>query len=114
MNLFAYIYLDEDVSVLIANLLETRGFHATTARDQGMLGQDDPQQLAFAASQGRCIITHNRLHFEALHQAYILAGDEHFGIVVATRRSPYEIVNRLAVLLDTLTAEEFMNQLLYI
>lgn len=114
MNLFAYVYLDEDVSVLVASLLEARGFDTTTARDEEMLGQDDPEQLAFAVSQSRCIITHNRLHFEELHKEYVAAGKAHFGIVIATRRSPYEITNRLATLLDTLTADEFKNQLLYI
>lgn len=114
MNLFAYVYLDEDVSVLVANLLEARGFDATTVRDEEMLGKDDPEQLAFAVAQSRCIITHNRLHFEELHKEYVTTGQNHFGIVVATRRSPYEITNRLATLLDTLTADEFKNQLLYI
>lgn len=114
MNLFAYIYLDEDVSVLVARLLEARGFDVTTARDEKMLGKDDPEQLAFAVSQGRCLITHNRLHFEELHKEYLAAGSEHFGIVISTHRSPYEITNRLVTLLDTLTADEFKNQLLYI
>jgi hypothetical protein len=41
MKLFAEVYLDEDVSVLIATLLQARGFKAMTARDEGLLGQDD-------------------------------------------------------------------------
>jgi hypothetical protein len=39
-----------------------------------MLGQDDPDQLARAASMGRCIVTHNRVHFERLHSEYLAAG----------------------------------------
>lgn len=114
MNLFASVYLDEDVSVLVAKLLAARGFDATTAHNEGMLGKDDPEQLALAVVQRRCILSHNRLHFEDLHRMYLSTGQEHFGIVAVTRRSPYEIVNRLSTLLDTFTAEEFMNQLLYI
>ena len=44
MKLFAEVYLDEDVSVLIGTLLQARGFNAHTARDEEMLGEDDPGQ----------------------------------------------------------------------
>jgi hypothetical protein len=40
-KLFAELYLDEDMSALVATLLATRGFGVLTARDAGMLGQDD-------------------------------------------------------------------------
>lgn len=114
MKLFTDVYLDEDVSVLIAKLLQARGFDATTARDQGTLGQDDPDQLEHAVSLSRCVVTHNRLHFEQLHSKYLASDDKHFGIIIATRRNPYEIARRLAVLLNTCTADEFENQLFYI
>jgi predicted nuclease of predicted toxin-antitoxin system len=114
VKLFVDIYLDEDVSVLIAKLLQARGFDAVTARDEGMLGQDDPDQLAYAISVGRSIVTHNRVHFEQLHGEYLAASEKHFGIIIATRRSPYEITQRLATLLNTFTADEVKNQLFYI
>jgi hypothetical protein len=37
VKLFCTLYLDEDVSVLLGDLLDARGFDVTTARDQGML-----------------------------------------------------------------------------
>ena len=114
MKLFVDVYLDEDVSVLIAKLLQARGFDAVTARDEGMLGRDDPDQLAYSVSLGRSVVTHNRVHFEHLHSKYLEDGEMHFGIIIATRRSPYEISRRLAVLLNTFTADEFDNQLFYI
>lgn len=114
MKLFAEVYLDEDVSVLIATLLRARGFDVVTARDEGMLAQDDPDQLAHAVSLGRCIVTHNRVHFERLHGEYLATGQKHHGIIIASRRSPYEVARRLAVLLNTLAADELENQLLYI
>ena len=64
MTIFARVYVDEDVDILVATLLLARGLEATTARDQGMLGQPDPE--------------------------------------------------RVAILLDTLTADEIANQLLYL
>jgi hypothetical protein len=114
MKLFAEVYLDEDVSVLIATLLQARGFKATTARGEGKLSEDDPGQLAHAASIGHCLVTHNRVHFEQLHEEYLASGNRHFGIIIAARRSPSEVARRLAVLLNTLTADELENQLFYI
>lgn len=114
MKLFAELYLDEDLSVLVAVLLEARGFNAMTARDAGMLGQTDARQLAHAILQGRCMVTHNRVHFEQLHRHYVSIGQEHHGIVIAARRTPQEIARRLAILLNSFTDDEFSNQLLYI
>ncbi len=114
MKLFATLYLDEDVAVLIATLLHARGFDVVTTRDENMLGQDDLAQLSHAISVERCIVTHNRVDFERLHQDYMETGRDHSGIIVASRRSPYETARRLAVLLNALTADEIENQLLYV
>ena len=114
MKLFATSYLDEDVSALVAVLLRVRGLDVTTAREENMLGKSDEIQLAHAASLGRCVLTHNRGDFEELHASYFAERKYHAGIIVANRRSPYEIARRVAVLLDTLSADEIENQLFYI
>jgi hypothetical protein len=113
MSIFASLYLDEDVSVLVATLLRARGFDAVTAVESGMLGQGDEFQLVRAAAMGRCVVTHNRVHFERLHRQYVETDQHHNGIIVAVRRNPYEVTRRLAILLDTLTADELCDQLLY-
>jgi predicted nuclease of predicted toxin-antitoxin system len=114
MTIFAKVYLDEDVDILVAHLLTARGLDLTTAREQKMLGKTDPEQLLFATSLERCFLTHNRLDFEQLHTNYLINGQEHRGILIAKRRNSYEIAERIAILLDTLTADEIANQLLYI
>lgn len=114
MTIFAQVYIDEDVDVLVGTLLLARGFDATTAREQQMLGEPDQKQLAFAASIGRCILTHNRLDFEELHTNYVVNSQFHAGVLIAKRRNAYEIAERVAILLDTLTADEIAHQLLYI
>jgi len=38
----------------------------------------------------------------------------HSGIIVVPQKSPYEIVNRVMILLDSMTADEIANQLLYV
>lgn len=113
-RLFIEIYLDEDVDVLIAELLRSHGFVALTARDTGMLGQDDDDHLEYAVGQSKAVLTHNRVDFENLAKDYVATGRMHYGIILAGRRSPYEVVRRLLILLDSVTADEMQNQVRYI
>lgn len=113
-RLFICLYLDEDVNILVAELLKARGFDAVTARDAGQLHATDAQQLAYAVSQGRTIVTHNRVDFEKLVQAYFDSGQMHYGVVFAVQRPPQEIAKRLLVILNRVTAEEMHNQVRYI
>lgn len=112
-RLFIELYLDEDVNVLIADLLRGRGFAATT-RDEGQLQNSDTAQLAYAVSQQKTLLTHNRADFEALAQEYAAKGEKHFGIILATRHTPYELVRRLTRILNNVTADEMENQVRYI
>lgn len=112
--LFASVYLDEDVNVVLADLLRARGFHAITARDAGRLGWEDADQLAFAAENNMAILTHNRGDFQALHRQYLDAGRSHSGILIAVRRPLYLIRQNVVDLLDQLTADELEGQLLYL
>lgn len=113
-RLFIEFYLDEDVSALLAKLLRSRGFVATSAQEAGMLGCSDEDQFAHAAILGQSLLTHNRVDFEALAQRYYKTGRTHSGLVIAVRRPPYEILRRLLKLLDKLTADEMENQIYYI
>ena len=113
-EIFISLYLDEDVDVLVAELLRARGFSVQTTLEAGRLGTRDPDQLAYAASQGRAFVTHNRADFEALAKGYLEAGNPHWGIVIAVRHPPYEIVRRLLIILNAVTADEMQNQLRYI
>lgn len=113
-RLFVELYLDEDVSVLVANLVRAHGFIAITTQEAGMAGNDDPVQLAYAVSRHAAMLTHNRKHYEALATAYFAAGQMHFGIIVAPHRPSYELIDRLVPILNTLTADEMQNQLVYL
>jgi len=113
-RLFIELYLDEDVSVLIADLVRARGFVAVTTQEAGMAGKDDPEQLAYAVGRQAAMLTHNRGDYEALAQDYFAAGQTHSGIIIARRRPPYEFARRLLSVLNTTTADEIENQLRYI
>jgi predicted nuclease of predicted toxin-antitoxin system len=112
-SFFICLYLDEDVNCLIAELLRARGFDAVSARDAGQLHATDADQFAYAVSQGRTIVTHNRVDFEQLVQAYFDSGQMHYGVIFAVRRSPQEIAQRLLVILNQVTADEMQNQVRY-
>jgi predicted nuclease of predicted toxin-antitoxin system len=71
MTIFAALYIDEDMSALVATLLRSRGLDVTTVPEQETLGKTDYQQLEFATSLNRCILTHNRVDFERLHFQYM-------------------------------------------
>jgi predicted nuclease of predicted toxin-antitoxin system len=113
-QLFIAIYLDEDVDVLVARLIQARGFSATTVRDKGLREQDDAFQLAIATQQQRVLVTHNRVDFENLAKLYFETGQNHAGMILAVRRPPHEIARRLLILLNHLTADEMVNQIRYI
>jgi predicted nuclease of predicted toxin-antitoxin system len=113
-NLFIRLYLDQDVNVLIADLLKATGFDVLTVRDAEQLHASDEEQLAYAVSQGRTLVTDNRADFEELVQAYFDAGQIHYGVILAVRRSPQGITQRLLAILNQVTADEMENQIRYI
>lgn len=113
-KLFIELYLDEDVDVFVAELLLKRGYSAITVRDVGKLGLEDSQQLAYAISQERAFLTHNRDDFKKLALDYYQNQRTHYGIIIAVRRTPYEVVKKLAQLLNEVTSDEFKNQVRYL
>ena len=60
------------------------------------------------------MVTHNREDFEELHRQYMAAAHNHAGIIIAFRKRPHSIAVRLSNILETITADEMRNQLLYI
>jgi len=113
-RLFVRLYFDEDVSVLIAKLVSARGFEVSTTQEAGHVGQTDEQQLSFAASEQRALLTHNRVHFESLAARWASEGKHHAGILIATRRPPREVMGRLLGILNRWTADEVDDRIFYL
>ena len=114
-SLFIRLYLDEDVSVFVAQLLRPHGFEILTTREAKNLGCSDVAQLQFAAAHQHTILTHNRCDYERLHEAALIEQRLHSGILIANRRaSDFELARRIMTVLNTFTADEMTNQLLYI
>lgn len=113
-NLFIRLYLDEDVNILVAKLLKARGFDALTVRDAGKLQISDSEQLSYAVSQQRALVTHNRGDFEELVQQYFDTGQKHYGVFLAVRRPPQKIAKLLMNVLNQITADEMADQVRYV
>lgn len=112
-TLFIELCLDEDVNVLVAALLRARGFTTLTTREAGRLQSSDAEQLAYAVSQHKTSLTHNRVDFEALAKEYLADRNTHDDIL-AVRHPAQEIVRRLLRILDQVTADEMRDQVRYI
>lgn len=97
MTVFAALYTDEDMSALVATLLRSRGLDVRTVPELSTLGRLDSEQLVFATSMGRCILTHNRVDFERLHIQYIEDNRQHFGIIVVPQTNAYKVAQRIGV-----------------
>jgi Uncharacterized protein conserved in bacteria len=110
----ASLYCDQDVPVLLAELMRAHGFNAITTRDAGLLGAEDPDQLAYAVANGRAFVTHNRIDFENLYTEYALAGSEHFGILIGSHQhSPYVLRDRLLELLGKFDRDQLRDNIFY-
>ncbi len=100
--------------MLVAELLRRRGFTATTTQEAGQLGKSDVEQLDYAVQHRQTFFTHNRVDFELLAKQYFAAHLTHYGIIVAVRRTPYDLAQRLLKILNQVTMDEIENQLRYI
>jgi predicted nuclease of predicted toxin-antitoxin system len=113
-KLFIEIYLDENVHVLIAKIINSHGFKAVTTQDVGRKGVSDSDQMEYAAKNGYAILTHDRADFEDLAAEYFASDKTHYGIVILADNSPQEISKRILDILNNFTADEMINQIIYI
>jgi len=76
------LYIDEDsMSRSFLGALQAQGHDVLTVTDAEMRGRPDAEQLAFAISQGRVIVTRNIVDFARLHAEYVSTSREHSGMV---------------------------------
>lgn len=111
-RLFIALYTDEDVTDLLARLLRQRGYDALSAHEAGMLGKGDDEQLAFAVTEGRTILTYNRDHFLALADEYRKLRMSHAGIIYSQqfqRNAIGELLRQVMNLLDEVPADEMRD-----
>ncbi|MDA0747651.1 MAG: DUF5615 family PIN-like protein [bacterium] len=92
-------YLDEDVTVELANVLQTQGHEATTTSKAGNRGAEDEAQLDYATERQAVFITHNRRHFTRLHRDWTRSGKRHAGIILTRHLPSGELERRMKAFL---------------
>jgi hypothetical protein len=115
--LFIALYTDEDVTSNLAPALRWRGYTAQSTLEADNLELSDEAQLKYAAEQGMAILTYNGQDFIPLAQEWYFAGQEHAGIIISQqfdRRQFGELLRRILGLLDSLTADEMRNQVVFL
>jgi len=76
------LYLDEDLSPRVVELLRGRGLDATGAHAAGQAGRSDLEQLHHATREGRCLVTRNVADFLVLVRQLINRQESHAGIIL--------------------------------
>jgi uncharacterized protein with PIN domain len=101
-------HLDESVSNAIAFGLRRRGIDVTTTPEVGLISASDREQIAFALSENRIVITHDDdfvvLHRSGINHARIAYCDQ-------KRRSIGEILNTLILIWEALEPEDMTNKI---
>jgi hypothetical protein len=112
--LYISIYTDEDVYGSVVRALRDRGYDAISTPEAGNLEQSDAEQLSYAVSQKRAILTFNVRDFVQLHTEYIQSNREHWGIIVSKRLPIGSVVRCMLNLLNSVSADEMQNRLEYL
>lgn len=100
------LYLDENLSLTIADGLRRRGVDVVTARDAKRLGDDDESQLVFATAEERILVT-----FDDDFLAIAASGIEHAGIAYchSEKYTKGELIYALLVLCNVMSQDEMRN-----
>ena len=108
-SLFIRLYLDRHVMTRLAIDLQGRGFDVLTTQEAGKDTASDHEQLAFATSEDRAILTFNIRDFAPLHSRWQAAGQAHSGIIVSQQLGSREyglLLQRTLRLVNRLTADD--------
>jgi predicted nuclease of predicted toxin-antitoxin system len=104
-------HLDENCDPRIAAGLRLLGVDVTTTPEAGLLHAPDEDQLAFAVSQGRAIISQDT---DFLRIA--ASGQEHPGIIYypAQGRSIGQVIRRVQLIWEVYEVDEMRNRVEFI
>jgi hypothetical protein len=83
-------YIDEDISYKIAEILRENNIDAVSAHEvgRGGTGITDEDQLAYAATGGRCLVTYNGRHYITLTNKFFEKEWNHAGIIIIPSSIP--------------------------
>jgi hypothetical protein len=101
-------HLDENVDTAVATGLRLRGGDITTPFDAGLIGAEDSEQLRFALSQGRVIVTHDDDFLKIAARGAAHAGIAYYR---PQKKNVGEIIRYLELLAACVTPEEMVGKI---
>jgi len=104
------LYLNENLSPRLAAQQRNHGLDVISSQECGMLAASDSDQLAYAVSEHRAIVTFNIHDFADLHAQYSADGYEHWGMIFSTEEQIGVLLQRLLRFSYSVPAAEMKNQ----
>ena len=115
--LFVRLYFDRHIMTRLAVDLRERGFDVLTPEEARKDTASDEDQLAFAANEGRSILSFNIRDFAPLHEQWAAANRPHAGIVASRQLGSRQygiFLGRMVRFLDHVTAEEMLGNFVHL
>jgi hypothetical protein len=105
----ARFYSNENIAIQVVTALRRLGHDVLTSFDAGKTNRavPDVEVLAFAASEDRILLSHNRRHFLRIHQHRT---EDHSGVVLCTFDSDF--TRQVQRIHEAVAAEREMKDLL--
>jgi hypothetical protein len=105
------LFTDEDMPRRLALGLRAANIDAVSTPEAGRLARLDEEQLEWAATEGRALVSFNVGDFVRLHTAWMQVGKSHAGVIVSAQRPLSETLHRLLSLTAALDAETMRDRL---
>ncbi len=116
-GLSATIYVDHNVESALILALRSQGYDVVVPIEIGMAQATDEAHLERAARERRLLISHDLSDFPILAADWYRQGLTHSGILLAEQPPLLSIkvlIARVLVVLDSRSAQEFENEVLWI
>lgn len=111
------LYLDRHVMTRLAEDLGRSGYDSLTTQQVGNDTASDAEQLEFATTNSRAIVTYNIRDFAPLHENWLASGRQHAGIIVSRQlggRQYGVLLSRMLRLLSELKADDMRNNFVHL
>lgn len=111
------LYLDEDIqSDSLITALRSRGAIVLSTSEARLSHNSDQDQLHFAASKNRVLVTCNIQDFVILHKQWIQSDLHHSGIILIHQQKwgPGELARKIIRLLSALHGKQMRDRIEFI